>query len=218
MITKHKMNQLISQLDIYQISVFSLVFFLFTIIGTLSHEGSHYIVADYFGLRPILHFGNITFGKDIKLLSIDPETHRQLFLSSVAGPLQTIVTGTIGFTILLYRNKNKPGTFSSIDFGAVFLSLFWLRECFNLATVFIFSIYNGTFTMNGDEAYISQYLGLNLLCFNVILGVIGTVLCYFTVFVLLPQKYRLNLIVACFFGSCFGFVTWFYFLGKILLP
>lgn len=213
-----KTNHLISQLNIYQISFFIIVFFLLTIIGTLSHEIAHYIVAKHLGLYPILHYGNVTFGNQIQLLHFDDELNRRFFLCSIAGPLQTIITGLIGFTILIVRNRVRIKTFSKIDFIATFLSLFWLRECFNLITIIISSIFNKTVALNGDEIYISNYLGFNPFFFNLTLGIMGAIICFVTVFKLLPTKYRLNIIIGSLFGTCIGFVIWFYFLGKIVLP
>lgn len=210
--------QLTSHFSIFQIAVFAFIFFLLTILGTLSHEGSHYIVAKYLGLKPFFHYGSVTFAREVMLIKPDAATYHSYILCMIAGPLQTILTGLAGFVLLLARKVNKC-VFSKTDFVGVFLSLFWLRECFNLLTIFIIYIFYGkSARIGGDESVISGYFGFNELFLNLILGFIGAVICYLTVFVLLPKKYRLNLIVAGFLGSLIGFIGWYYFLGKMILP
>lgn len=71
------------------------------------------------------------------------EQSSNALLVKIGGPLQTILTGTIGLLILLWRkysifiNGMKP-----LDWLTTFLSLFWLREAFKMkeTAVFIFTL------------------------------------------------------------------------------
>lgn len=89
------------------------------------------------------------------------KSNKGLFVT-IAGPLQSILTGTIGLIILMVRRKSiHRNGLKILDWLAVFLSLFWLRQIFNLVTSIGGEIISpdGTW-FGGDELAISQ--GLNL--------------------------------------------------------
>ena len=68
-----------------------------------------------------------TYQKLLKKLNDD-----NLFIT-VGGPVQTVLTGTIGFILLLFRRKEiLENGMKILDWFYVFLSLFWLREVCNL--------------------------------------------------------------------------------------
>ncbi len=56
------------------------------------------------------------------------------FISRLWGPLQSMITGTIGFLlILIYRKQfSQKETLSIVQWFLIFISLFWLREVFNI--------------------------------------------------------------------------------------
>ena len=59
-------------------------------------------------------------------------SYKDLFIT-LGGPLQTIFTGIIGLIILVLRRKSiQINGLKIMDWLAVFLGLFWLREIFNL--------------------------------------------------------------------------------------
>ena len=160
--------------NIKSLLILTIGFILFTVIGTISHEYGHIIVAKSFGYETTLHYGSMNYlpkgyleDKDViavrdltkdyvdieydswpKDIKEKTEEYNNILqkrywnkksnsglLVTVGGPLQTTLTGTIGLLILLWRRKSiyKNGL-KVLDWLAIFLSLFWLREIFNLVT------------------------------------------------------------------------------------
>ena len=48
----------------YYLFLFTVGFMLFTVIGTVSHEYGHIIVAKYFGYETTLHYGSASWDKN----------------------------------------------------------------------------------------------------------------------------------------------------------
>ncbi len=221
-------------------------FILFTIIGTISHEYGHILTAKYLGYETTLHYAsmnydnseyeneiieiynqnkvNIANGNEFKDKVKYEEGVKKLsndaLLIRIGGPLQTITTGIIGLIVVSYRRKkiNRYGL-KFFDWLAVFLSLFWLREVFNLFMSIISGLIdtNGSY-FGGDEKVISELLNLWEGTFSCILGVIGIVISIFVVFRVVKQPLRLTFITGGFLGGVLGFILWMNFLGPILLP
>jgi hypothetical protein len=106
-----------------------------------------------------------------------------------------------------------------IDWLAVFLSLFWLREVFNLAMSIAFELISpdGSF-FSGDEVYISRGLGLWEGTIPLLLGALGILVSAYVIFRIIPPQIRLTFFVSGLLGGGLGFVLWVDILGPILLP
>ncbi|MFI5221901.1 MAG: hypothetical protein ACHQK8_06220, partial [Bacteroidia bacterium] len=105
----------------------SVAFVLFTVIGTLSHEGGHYLVGKYYGLKPRINYmstipkpnpdGYLLFAiqkrfsyelmndkpfplKDFYCKIVDKKKSISFFFI-LGGPLQTMLTGTFGLLMLI---------------------------------------------------------------------------------------------------------------------
>lgn len=194
-----------------QFVFFTLLFILFTIIGTLSHEMGHIFVAKLLGYTTELHFG---FMNTIEEYSSDLHA----FLISSRGPIQTMATGTVGYLLLKSSVKNKAA-FSNKDYVWFFLSLFWLRQVFNLINHFLLSILSEEESFfGGDEFHLSIHLNLPSGFFSVLFGSIGIVICVHVFFFLVKRKNRVLLIGSGITGSLLGFWLWMYELGPTLLP
>ena len=139
---------------------------------------------------------------------------------TLGGPLQTIFTGIVGLVLLVFRKeKIREQGLNILDWLAVFLGLFWLREVFNLIHSLGFTIlYDEGNYFGGDEMYISKYFDLGSGTIPIVLGIIGFVVTSYIIFNILPDKFRLPIIISGFIGGVTGFVLWFYWLGPILLP
>lgn len=233
-------------IDIKNLFYFSLTFILFTIIGTLSHEYGHIIVAKYLGYDTSLSYGSMNYNnpdQNEKLTEIYNENktaiHEGLdfkqktefdkgidklnsdsLLITIGGPLQTIVTGTIGLWFILLRRKTtERNGLKLIDWIAVFLSLFWLREVFNLVT----SVGGGFVSpvgsyFGGDERYISVTLNLWPGTVSIILAVIGLLISLFIIFEIVPERLRLTFILSGLIGGISGFILWMNLIGPKILP
>ncbi len=245
--------------NIKSLLILTIGFILFTVIGTISHEYGHIIVAKSFGYETTLHYGSMNYlpkgyleDKDViavRYLTKDyvdieydswpidikekTEEYNNILqkrywnkksnsglLVTVGGPLQTTLTGTIGLLILIWRRKSiyKNGL-KVLDWLAIFLSLFWLREIFNLVTSIGGELIspNGTW-FSGDELHISQGLNLWSGTIPLILATIGIVITIYVVFRIIPKKIRLTFILSGFIGGIVGFILWMNIIGPKILP
>jgi hypothetical protein len=246
-------------INIKPLLILTIGFILFTVIGTVSHEYGHIIVAKYFGYETTLHYGSMNYlpkgyledqdviavrdltkdyidieydswPKDIKEKTEKfknilrerywNEQSNSDLLITIGGPLQTILTGTIGLLILIWRRKSiyKNGL-KILDWLAIFLSLFWLREIFNLVTSIGGEIVspNGTW-FSGDELHISQGLNLWSGTIPIVLATIGLTISLYVIFRILPNKIRLTFILSGFIGGISGFILWMNIIGPKILP
>ena len=233
-------------IDKKSLLIFSLAFILFTAIGTVSHEYGHIIMAKLLGYETELHYASMNYhkadlndnlvkiytenetaileGRDFKQKEeYEKGINKMVFnglLITIGGPLQTILTGITGLAIIFWRRKKiKENGLRLIDWLAVFLALFWLREVFNV----VMSVGSGIISRNesyfgGDENLISEILKLWPGTISVLLGVIGLVVSLFIIFRIVPDSIRLTFILGGLIGGIIGLVLWMDILGPILLP
>lgn len=233
------------QIDIKKFLIFLFAFILFTALGTVSHEYGHIIVAESLGYDTTLHYGSMNYNnselKELYEIYNNNETeinngtdfekraeYENLiekftadgFLITLGGPLQTIITGTIGLLILLWRRKKIQLTgLKPIDWLSIFLSLFWLREVFNLVMSFGGEIISPTGSyFRGDEKNISEFLKLGSVTFSIILGIIGLAVSLIVIFRFVPNRLRLTFILSGLIGGIMGFILWMNVLGPKLIP
>lgn len=233
-------------IDIRNLLIFSLTFVIFTIIGTISHEYGHIIVAESLGYETTLRYGsmsykdsetndklfkifnknriaienNLDFDQKTEYENLSNKLKSERFLITLGGPLQTIITGTIGLIFIFFRRKRiDQNGLRIIDWLAVFLSLFWLREVFNV----VISIGNELTSPNGtyfagDEKNISEFLHFWDGTVSIILAIIGLAISLYIIFSIIPKNIRITFILSGFIGGIVGFILWFDYLGPVLLP
>lgn len=222
-----------------------IAFIIFTAIGTVMHEYGHILVAKYFGYETTLHYGSMNYNSELneKLFKIynqnkaaivngnyfDQQNEYENGIRTIkshglwitlGGPLQTILTGFIGLTILfIRRNRIKTFGLKIIDWLAIFLSLFWLREVFNLVTSIGSEIISpkGSF-FGGDEKHISYGLNLWEGTIPIFLGFVGLIIALFVIFKIIPNRLRLTFILSGLIGGVTGFFLWMNILGPTLIP
>lgn len=200
-------------LDLREIGFLILLFIPFTIVGTVSHELGHVVMAQLLGYDTILHYGYMEWNSEQSSRLDD-------FLIAAAGPLQTISVGCLGLFFMLKRRKSvlKNG-FQKLDWLFLFLGLFWSRAIFNLIfrfSLFVFKSEESAF--GGDEAYLSESLSLPIGTVPLAEGIVALSICLYMVFKLLPNPERRSFLVAALPGSILGFIIWMIWLGPILLP
>lgn len=246
-------------INIKSLLILTIGFILFTVIGTISHEYGHIIVAKSFNYETTLHYGSMDYlpkgylededviavrnlTKDYSDIEYDSwpkeikekteeynnilqkrywsEKSNSSLLVTIGGPLQTTLTGTIGLLILICRRKYiyKKGL-RVLDWFAIFLSLFWLREIFNIVTSIGKELIspNGTW-FGGDELRISQGLNLWSGTIPLILATLGTVIAIYVVFKIIPKEIRLTFILCGFIGGIAGYILWMNIIGPKILP
>lgn len=223
----------------------TLSFIIMTAVGTITHEIGHYVVAKYLGYKTEVHYKstsiemdslisyfNETFNKhlfEIKNNLYFPEKEKynatlnkfrkDNFLITLGGPIQTMLTGTIGFTLLLVNKRKiiKENKVNFLGWVFIFMSLFWLRQVFNLFTSLVKFIYKGKIPHNGDEAKLALYLNLNIWTVEIITAFLGLIV-FFIVLKIIPQKLRFTFLLSGCIGGMLGFYLWLIKFGSYILP
>ena len=214
----------------------SITFVVFTVVGTLSHEYGHIAVARSLGYHTTLHYASMNWYKSAVVKDIDdqlkigkrlvdvdhtkPKNH--VLWVAMGGPAQTMLTGLLGLFLLSKRRKTKRHrAFGFIDWFLVFLTLFWLRQVFNVIMIVAKGYLNNKpnyFVGNGDEIRISNMLGLPSYSIAVALGVIGFIICTQVVFKYVLKKDQPTFLLSGIIGGGLGYFLWMELIGPIVLP
>jgi hypothetical protein len=183
-----------------------------TVIGTLAHECGHWLTARCLGYAAELHYAYTTY-PDEKMNSLDR------FYIILGGPVQTMLTGTIGL-ILLRTNRKKfrqTEKLNILQWIYIFLSLFWLRQTMNLMISLGGCLLNGEFSTRPDEIRLAQYLDLPLLSISICTGLVGALVGNWVFFKCIPRGQKLSFLMAGFTGGMAGYVLWVVWLGKYIM-
>jgi hypothetical protein len=220
-----------------------LIFWMFVplpAVGTLSHELGHMVVARWLGHETRLHYAALSHEGDLSLYAgrcgppptTEPEglaygaclqraVDRDSLLISLGGPLQTMITGTIGLLWLLWDRRQRTSTdpLGRSGWCAVLLALFWMRQLWNQSW-YVLRWLGGTAAapIGGDEARISQLVGLPVWSMSAATALIGLIVCAVVVGYGVPSPQRRSLLIAGGAGSLLGFWLWMDVLGPYLLP
>lgn len=193
----------------------SLTFILFTIIGTLSHEFGHYTVAKILGYDAQINYAFTQWtSKNNQYNQSDN------FYITLGGPIQSMITGTIGLFILYYNRKsfNKSIELTFGQWTFVFLSLFWLRQTANFVIWVGGYIINGEFSNRPDEIRLARYLKIPIWTITSFTALIGLIVLTIIFFKFIPNQKRLTFIFSGLFGGLLGYVIWLQGVGPILMP
>jgi len=225
--------------------LFFLAFVLFTIIGTLSHEVGHIAVAKTLGYRTTLSYGSMNYTSELRdsmkriyqdnfeainndLDFTERERYdamvdqylRGRFLVTLGGPIQTMLTGCLGMMLLYWRRKRREfHSFHFWDWTAVFLSLFWLRETFNMLTGLMGSLINNPAKQSGmlsDEVKLAGHLQMPDESISIALGLLALAISCWVIFKVIPVRFRFTFILSGMLGGLFGFWFWFNLAGPAL--
>jgi hypothetical protein len=194
----------------------SLTFILMTVIGTVSHEYGHYLSAKILGLNSRVNYGmTIIEGNQNNLIS-----PKERFIITLGGPLQTILTGTLGVALLYLSRKSfyQIEKLSLLQWCYIFTSLFWLRQVSNMFTWVLFYFINGKFGVRGDEVKMARYLELPKWSFVLTTALIGVFVLWTVVFKFIPKKIRITFIISGLVGGVSGYILWLELFGKIIMP
>lgn len=232
-------------IKIKELLILILVFILYTPIGTVSHEFGHISFAKFLDYETSLHYGSMNYhsaledeqakiyeenklvianGTDFKQKAEYENGIKKLnsnkLLIIAGGPIQTILTSMIGLVLLFFRRKKiKENGVKIIDWLAIFLALFWLREVFNLVMFIISEIVspNGSY-FDGDELILSEMLDLWPGTLSIALGFIGFLISLIIIFRIIPLKMRQTFVLSGLIGGILGFIIWMNIVGPILMP
>ncbi len=188
----------------------SLAFIVITAIGTVTHELGHYYAAKFYNLKVYIDYGATYWDNPLNL-------NYNEGIIILAGPLETITTGSIGFLLLLLFNKvvsNKKVVF----WGLIFMSLFWLRQVANFTMWIAYYLLKGQFTTENDEVQLDSYFGLPVGTILSVTAFIGLLISLIVIFKYIPNNLRITFILSGILGGILGFINWFYLLGPLLMP
>lgn len=189
-------------------------FMVATVAGTLSHEGGHYLVARSLGYQVFINYQSTIWKEELHFKA------RDILLITWGGPLQTMLTGTLGFLLLWrFRRSFTPGKpLAFWQWLLIFLSLFWLRQPANLVVGIAIWLFTGQMPDNDDETYLSDYYHLPASAMLVFTAFIGALVLALVIFRFVPRGQRILFMVAGMLGGVTGFTLWFYYLGPVIMP
>jgi hypothetical protein len=194
-----------------------ITFILMTVIGTLSHEMGHYLVAKYLGYNPTINYASTTMhsGDGDKVIFA---SHN--FWITWGGPFITMFAGTMGFILLFIFCQSYYST-DRLEFKhwtLIFLALFWLRQptvfCLWLAN----KVFNAKVISRTDEIRIARNLQLPEWLILVLSAIIGASVLLIVIFRFIPVAQRFTFVVAGLVGGIAGYLLWMYVAGPVLLP
>ncbi len=223
----------------------TLIFIAMTAIGTVTHELGHYTIAKSIGREVSIHYGSVSLQNDSlygyfndtfhkysyeiknkidfpgkeKYFNSIKKFQRENFLITLGGPLQTILTGTIGFFFLLLNRKKyvKVNRITPLGWILIFLSLFWLRQIANICTSVFSYILKGKVPLNGDETKMAIYLKINTWSIEVITGLLAMIV-LLIILKIIPKRLLVTFILAGCVGGVLGFYLWLVKFGKYIMP
>lgn len=191
-------------------------FILATIIGTVAHELGHFLVARYLGYHAEINYAMTFFSPGDKVTDVSYCD----FLITLGGPLQTMITGTVGLLLIYFYRKSflKATTLSFGQWGLVFISLFWLRQSANFVVSIAVYFIRGEFPKRADEIGIARFILLPDWSVTLFTALIGLTVLIFVVFKLIPIKQRLTFISSGLVGGVTGYILWLYVIGPVVMP
>ncbi len=187
-------------------------FVIFTVLGTVTHELGHFISARLLGYNVSINYGFTFYNGMVNPLDS--------FIITLGGPLQTMLTGTIGcFIVWVNRNEYfKAGRLRPVQWLVIFFALFWLREVFNFFHAVGTYMKEGSFPEGSDEVQLALKVGMNSLIIITTTAFAGISVLAYLVFKIIPLQQRLTFIFAGLTGGFLGYYIWFHWLGPVLMP
>ncbi|ESU18639.1 hypothetical protein FCR2A7T_27450 [Flavobacterium cauense R2A-7] len=188
-------------------------FIVSTIIGTLTHEFGHYLIAETLGYDATINYASTSFSNDKEFVDND------YFWVTLGGPLQTIITGTIGF-IFLYVNKKSFEKSDKLNFKQwliIFVSLFWLRQLANLFMGLIGFLKRGHISTRSDESKLDLFLNLKTGTTLSLTAFLAAIILSIILYKFIPRKQLFTFLISGIVGGISGYYLWLIAFGKILM-
>jgi hypothetical protein len=221
-------------------------FIAFTIIGTVSHESGHYIVAKCLGYEARINYGSTSwydkkneiffkshwrlYQKQIKAKQKFPDKERwdsltlkrqhASFWITLGGAMQTMLTGTIGLIFLLFLRRRyfSSKKLSFLLWLLIFITLFWLRQAANFFVGATILLLHGSVRSHSDEFRLARYLNIPQWTILIITASIALIILAIVIFKFIPIKQRLTFMAAGLVGGVSGYLLWLILFGKFIMP
>jgi len=221
-------------------------FITFTIIGTVSHESGHYIVAKCLGYEAKINYASSwyydknneaflhshwnLYSEKIRLDQDFPDKERwdrlkfkqqsDSFWITLGGAMQTMLTGTVGLLFLVFFRKRyySATELSFLLWFLAFISLFWLRQAANFFVGTTKFLVHGSISSHSDEFVLARRLNIPEWTISTITASIALLILAVVIFKFIPIKQRLTFMLAGIVGGVSGYLLWLIYFGKIILP
>ncbi len=232
--------------DIKLFLLLAIAFIVSTIVGTVSHEFGHFTVAKYLGYSSNVSYGytiwddnktrpfidstyskyskeinsNIDYPRKSEFDQIQKKLMRDDFWITLGGPIQTMLTGTLGLLLLLNQRAKiyKTQRVNLYQWFVVFVTLFWLRQLANFLVGLLIKILHGKFPERGDEFEIADFLKLPTESISLLTAIIALGITLLIIFKIIPLGKRLTFIASGLIGGVIGYNFWLVWVGPIIMP
>jgi len=234
--------------DFLLFPILAIGFIAFTIIGTVSHESGHYIVARCLGYQAGINYKSTYFflndtnneafikshwqhyQKQIKAKQKFPDQEKwdrlmvtrqhDSFWITLGGAMQTMLAGTIGLILLFFLRRRyfSSKKLSFLLWVLIFITLFWLRQAANFFVGVTNLMLHGSIRSHSDEFILAGYLNFPRWSISIITASIALIILVFVIFKFIPIKQRLTFILAGLVGGVSGYLFWLVLFGKFIMP
>lgn len=240
------MKLLTASFDFHLFLMLAFGFIVFTIIGTLSHESGHFLVAKCLGYEARINYATTPwydknnedflqshwrlYSEQIKTYKKFPDQERwdklmvkhqrDSFWITLGGAMQTMLTGTFGlFLLWFFRKRYNSATALSFQMWLmVFVSLFWLRQAANFFVGAAKFLTHKTFRSHSDEFVLARRMSIPEWSISTITASIALIILAIVIFKFIPINQRLTFILAGIVGGASGYLFWLIYFGKIIIP
>lgn len=191
----------------------SLCFVIFTILGTLTHEGGHFLMATCLQVPATLHYNFTSLEEEM----INTQSR---FYITLAGPLVSMGIGTAGVYLCLKMQKKQALTapLTATQWLCILLSLFWLRPLFNFLSHAVLYFFSNGASLRSDEEQLTDYLAWPSYSISTTTTLISLLVLFWIFFKRIPHTQRFTFLLAALLGSLLGYWLWMIALGPLILP
>jgi hypothetical protein len=190
----------------------SAAFFIAVIVGTVSHEGGHYIAARMLGYHTRIGYAYTEW--------VDARSEKDLLLMLAGGPLETFLMGAVGLSMLYIKRKEfyNAAKLSIGQWTIIFLSLFWLRQAVNLVAWVLGYFTSGEFSHRSDEIRLAVYMNLPDWSISIFTAVISLLAFYWVFSKFIPRNSHITFLLSGIVGGIAGYIIWLFIAGPVLMP
>jgi hypothetical protein len=191
--------------------ILTLIFIVMVPIGTLTHEFGHLVAVWSLGADGSISYASTSWNADE---DITPAMYMWIM---AGGPVQTMLTGTIGFVLLLIYARRRE-TLRPLHWTMIFMALFWLRQPANMISWLVGFSYAPRPNAVADEIRLARYFDLPDPTLNIVTGTIGLAVLAYITFRIIPSPQRIPFLASGLVGGLVGAWLWFYVVGPWAMP
>ena len=188
-------------------------FIISTVIGTSTHEFGHYLIAETLGYDATINYASTSFSNNKEFVDND------YFWITLGGVLQTIFTGTVGFTLLIINRKSfeKSESLNFKQWVLIFISLFWLRQLANLFIGLIGFLKRGHFSIKSDESKLDYFFNFETGTTLSVTAILALIILIVIIYKFIPRQQLFTFLISGLIGGVSGYYLWMIVFGKILM-